>query len=236
MSRRGGARVRAATKIAFDRVGSAVALLWLWPILAGIAVGIRLTMGSPVLFRQVRAGAACRHHRRSRHITPQPGTFAGEVYLLNTFGHIRHQMLKHAFLIVCRGVDTTSSAPANRCVKAIPPRAQHRASGCRHGLRRHTRGPSPASPRIQKVARQNPVVSGEENTRAEFSVNRVGEAAPLPRTTKAHRRVRGAPLRRPRVRCDARRYRGTRVSGREEAFHAPWFSAADTSHHPSRLS
>src|SRR5512132_91245 len=100
MSRRGGARVRAATKIAFDRLGSAMALLWLWPILAGIAVGIRLTMGSPVLFRQVRAGAACRHHRRSRHITPQPGTFAGEVYLLNTFGHIRHQMLKHAFLIV----------------------------------------------------------------------------------------------------------------------------------------
>jgi lipopolysaccharide/colanic/teichoic acid biosynthesis glycosyltransferase len=56
MSRRRGARARAATKIAFDRVGSAVALLWLWPILAGIAVGIRLTMGSPVLFRQVRAG------------------------------------------------------------------------------------------------------------------------------------------------------------------------------------
>ena len=56
MSRRGGARVRAATKIAFDRLGSAMALLWLWPILAGIAVGIRLTMGSPVLFRQVRAG------------------------------------------------------------------------------------------------------------------------------------------------------------------------------------
>ena len=107
---------------------------------------------------------------------PPPGTFAGEVYLLNTFGHIRHQMLKHPFLIVCHGVDTTSSAPANRCVKAIPPWAQHRASGCRHGLRRHTRGPSPASPRIQKVARLNPVVSGEENTRAEFSVNRVGEA------------------------------------------------------------
>jgi lipopolysaccharide/colanic/teichoic acid biosynthesis glycosyltransferase len=56
MSHRAGNRAQAATKIAFDRVGSVVALLLLWPILAGIAVGIRLTMGSPMLFRQVRAG------------------------------------------------------------------------------------------------------------------------------------------------------------------------------------
>jgi lipopolysaccharide/colanic/teichoic acid biosynthesis glycosyltransferase len=56
MSHRAGNRAQAATKIAFDRVGSVVALVLLWPILAGIAVGIRFTMGPPVLFRQVRAG------------------------------------------------------------------------------------------------------------------------------------------------------------------------------------
>ena len=53
---RTGNRFHAAAKILFDRMGAAIALLALWPILAGIAVGIRLTMGSPVLFRQVRAG------------------------------------------------------------------------------------------------------------------------------------------------------------------------------------
>ena len=56
MSHRAGNRAQAATKVVFDRVGSAVALLLVWPILAWIAVGIRLTMGSPILFRQVRAG------------------------------------------------------------------------------------------------------------------------------------------------------------------------------------
>jgi lipopolysaccharide/colanic/teichoic acid biosynthesis glycosyltransferase len=39
-----------------DVVGSAVGLIVLAPLLAGIALVVRITMGSPVLFRQVRPG------------------------------------------------------------------------------------------------------------------------------------------------------------------------------------
>jgi len=52
----GGNRVRAFTKILFDRVGAAVGLVVLSPIVGATALGIRLSMGAPVLFRQVRAG------------------------------------------------------------------------------------------------------------------------------------------------------------------------------------
>jgi lipopolysaccharide/colanic/teichoic acid biosynthesis glycosyltransferase len=51
-----GNRARAAAKILFDRMGAAIALLVLSPVLAAIALGIRFTMGTPIVFRQVRAG------------------------------------------------------------------------------------------------------------------------------------------------------------------------------------
>jgi lipopolysaccharide/colanic/teichoic acid biosynthesis glycosyltransferase len=41
---------------AFDRTAAAVGLLAISPLLAAIAIAIRATMGSPVLFRQRRAG------------------------------------------------------------------------------------------------------------------------------------------------------------------------------------
>jgi len=53
---RSGKRVRAVTKLLFDRLGAAVALVVLSPVIGVIAVGVRLSMGAPVLFRQVRAG------------------------------------------------------------------------------------------------------------------------------------------------------------------------------------
>jgi sugar transferase EpsL len=50
------ARSTRAIKRAMDIVGSTVALLVLWPALLIIAVAIRATMGSPVLYRQQRPG------------------------------------------------------------------------------------------------------------------------------------------------------------------------------------
>ena len=41
---------------ALDIVGSAVLLVLLSPVLAIVAIGVKLTLGSPVLFKQVRAG------------------------------------------------------------------------------------------------------------------------------------------------------------------------------------
>ena len=41
---------------AFDVVVAGLVLLVAWPVLLGVALAIRLTMGSPVLFRQQRAG------------------------------------------------------------------------------------------------------------------------------------------------------------------------------------
>ena len=49
-------RVRAFTKLLFDRLGAAVALVVLSPLIGATALGIRLSMGGPVVFRQVRAG------------------------------------------------------------------------------------------------------------------------------------------------------------------------------------
>ena len=45
-----------ARKRAIDVVGAAVALVVLSPLLAVVAVGVRVRMGSPVLFRQERPG------------------------------------------------------------------------------------------------------------------------------------------------------------------------------------
>jgi sugar transferase EpsL len=47
---------RLVVKKTFDRTLAAGALVALAPVLAATAVGVRLTMGSPVLFRQVRPG------------------------------------------------------------------------------------------------------------------------------------------------------------------------------------
>lgn len=43
-------------KCAFDRLFAGIALLLLSPLFAAIALSVRLTMGSPILFRQVRPG------------------------------------------------------------------------------------------------------------------------------------------------------------------------------------
>ncbi len=47
---------RLLTKRVFDRTAAAVGLLATAPVLAGVAVAIRVTMGAPVLFRQERGG------------------------------------------------------------------------------------------------------------------------------------------------------------------------------------
>jgi sugar transferase EpsL len=49
-------RVLALTKALLDRLGAAIALVMLAPIIGATALGIRLSMGAPILFRQVRAG------------------------------------------------------------------------------------------------------------------------------------------------------------------------------------
>jgi exopolysaccharide biosynthesis polyprenyl glycosylphosphotransferase len=47
---------RVRTKYALDRLASALLLLLLGPLMLAIAVGIRLSLGGPILFRQVRVG------------------------------------------------------------------------------------------------------------------------------------------------------------------------------------
>ncbi len=50
-----------AAKYAFDRVAAAVALVVLSPILAGLAVAVRFSMGSPVMYKQRRVGRDGQH-------------------------------------------------------------------------------------------------------------------------------------------------------------------------------
>ena len=50
-----------ATKHAFDRVAAAAALVLLAPLLATLAIAIRLSMGSPVMYKQRRVGRDGRH-------------------------------------------------------------------------------------------------------------------------------------------------------------------------------
>jgi len=47
---------RRLAKSAFDRAGAGLALVFLWPVLACVAVAIRLDSKGPALFRQVRVG------------------------------------------------------------------------------------------------------------------------------------------------------------------------------------
>ena len=49
-------RVQLTLKRAFDLVASFVALIVLSPLMALIALAIRVTMGRPILFRQPRIG------------------------------------------------------------------------------------------------------------------------------------------------------------------------------------
>jgi sugar transferase EpsL len=49
-------RRRDALKRTFDVVGASFALLVVWPVMAAIAIAVWWTMGSPVIFRQVRPG------------------------------------------------------------------------------------------------------------------------------------------------------------------------------------
>jgi sugar transferase EpsL len=46
----------AGAKRAFDVVGAAVMLVLLSPVLVMVAIAVRVTMGAPVLFRQIRPG------------------------------------------------------------------------------------------------------------------------------------------------------------------------------------
>jgi sugar transferase EpsL len=50
------AAASAAVKRTVDVIGAAVGLVLLAPVLVGIAVAVRLRLGSPILFRQVRPG------------------------------------------------------------------------------------------------------------------------------------------------------------------------------------
>jgi exopolysaccharide biosynthesis polyprenyl glycosylphosphotransferase len=47
---------RRLVKSAFDRVGAGIALIFLWPVLAAIAIAIHFDSRGPALFRQVRVG------------------------------------------------------------------------------------------------------------------------------------------------------------------------------------
>lgn len=63
-------------KRAMDVVAAAAGLLVLSPLLAAVALGIRVTMGSPVLFRQPRAGRHGRPFTLAKFRTmrpPRPG-------------------------------------------------------------------------------------------------------------------------------------------------------------------
>src|SRR5262245_39900905 len=57
---------RLGVKHAFDRSAAALGLIATAPIMAATAVAIRLTMGSPVLFRQQRPGRRGRLFRPSK--------------------------------------------------------------------------------------------------------------------------------------------------------------------------
>jgi sugar transferase EpsL len=48
--------VGAACKRILDIAGASIALAVAWPLMAAVAITIRLTMGRPILFRQVRPG------------------------------------------------------------------------------------------------------------------------------------------------------------------------------------
>jgi sugar transferase EpsL len=56
VNRSGFSYYRRRGKRLLDVAAAAGLLLLLWPVLAALALAIRLTMGKPVLFRQVRAG------------------------------------------------------------------------------------------------------------------------------------------------------------------------------------
>lgn len=53
-------RAQAACKRALDIVGSAAGLVLLSPLLAAVALGVRLRLGRPILFRHVRPGFRAR--------------------------------------------------------------------------------------------------------------------------------------------------------------------------------
>jgi len=48
--------VGAASKRMFDIAGASIALAIAWPVMAAVAITVWLTMGRPILFRQVRPG------------------------------------------------------------------------------------------------------------------------------------------------------------------------------------
>ncbi len=48
--------IGAACKRILDIAGASIALAVAWPVMAAVAITIRLTMGCPILFRQVRPG------------------------------------------------------------------------------------------------------------------------------------------------------------------------------------
>lgn len=65
-------------KRAFDVVVAALALLLLSPVLAAVALAVRMTLGSPVLFRQVRPGLGGRPFELRKFRTLRPPARPGE--------------------------------------------------------------------------------------------------------------------------------------------------------------
>jgi Bacterial sugar transferase len=75
----GGRRGTTTSEIAsraFDVVVAGLVLLVVWPVLAAVVPAIRLTMGSPVLFRHERAGGrgATFEVKFPRRVPPSPAT------------------------------------------------------------------------------------------------------------------------------------------------------------------
>jgi sugar transferase EpsL len=76
-----GRRVALGVKRGMDVVGAAFGLVLLSPILAAVAVAVRATLGSPVLFRQVRPGKNGRPFTILKFRTMRPPR-EGEVWYL----------------------------------------------------------------------------------------------------------------------------------------------------------
>jgi lipopolysaccharide/colanic/teichoic acid biosynthesis glycosyltransferase len=76
-----GRRVALGVKRGIDVVGAGLGLVLLSPVLAAIALAVRATLGSPVLFRQVRPGRNARPFTILKFRTMRPPR-AGEVWYL----------------------------------------------------------------------------------------------------------------------------------------------------------
>ena len=79
----GGRRVALAAKRAIDVVGAGLGLVLLSPVLAACAVAVRVSLGRPVLFRQVRPGMGGRPFTILKFRTMRPPRSDEVWYLTN---------------------------------------------------------------------------------------------------------------------------------------------------------